>query len=657
MATYELNIQDYLRILRKRKWIIFSFVMIAFVFSFIYTSFSIPHYRSSTTVAFIQRETATNALLTEMVVWNPGDVMETASKTITSHAVMKAVGEKMGLIRSGMSDMETDAVVNSIVNEVFTKQVGNTNLITITATSLSPERAFEIAKYTSESFIEENLRTKSKQTQSVRDFVEKQLANYQQQLTQSEQALLTFKESLPLDQRTTNLEETTTLKDDPLIAGLESKLVDQKLHLNLLLQEFTEEHPAVVSLQQEISILSQTLTKEKERYLGKLRELPERQVTFARLLRNLELNKELYNKFRDRLEEVKIQQAHEVEDITIVEPPSEPYMLGTGRGKKVITGILLGLVLGLVVSFLRETLDTSIGTIEDVEEYLKIPVLGVIPHINVDQETYTIVEQHRHHWFEQLQRLIGSYEEDINMLRGRLIFSATDQSVISEAYRILQTNLQFTALDKKRTTIVFTSVGAGEGKTLSSINSAVSMAQMGKKVLLVDCDYRRPTVNKILGLPRENGLSEVVLGKNTLEENIRNVTDIMLGEISSKKILQSPGIENFHVITTGAIPLNPPSLLGSEKMSEIIREMKSKFDVVIFDSAPVLPVTDTLIMASKTDTSVLVYQSGRAARGALKRAKEQLTNIQAHVTGVVLNNIAASEMKPTATYYHYERKD
>lgn len=656
MANYELNLQDYLRILRKRKWIILSFVVIAFVFSFIYTSFSTPFYRSSTTIALVQRE-STNALLTDMMVWNPGDVMETASTSITSYAVMKAVGEKMGLVQPEMSENQVDAVVASIEGSVFAKQVGNTNLIQIVVTTTSPERSYNIAKYTAESYIDENLKTKSKQTSSVRNFVETQLKKYEDELAKSERELLAFKESLPLDQRTTDLDGISSLKDDPLIAGLESKLVDQKLQLNLLLQEFTEEHPTIVSLNQEIKILTQTLTREKERYLVKLRQLPEQQVSFARLLRNLELNKELYNKFRDRLEEVKIRQAHEVEDISIVEPPSEAYMLGTGRKKNILTGILLGAVLGLIVAFLRETLDTSIGTIEDVEDYLKIPVLGVIPYIDVDENTYMIVEQRKRRWMEQLQRLTGTYEEDINMLRGRLIFSAENQSIISEAYRILQTNLQFTALEKKFKTLVFTSVGAGEGKTLTSINSAITMAQMGKKVLLVDCDYRRPTVNKILGLHRENGMSEVILGKATLKENVLNVTDIMLGEIGSKKILQSPGIENFNVLTCGTLPLNPPSLFGSKRMNEIIEEMKKEFDVIIFDAAPVLPVTDTLILASKSDTSILVYQSGRAARSALKRAKEQLVNIDAHVTGVVLNNIAASEMKPTATYYHYERKD
>ncbi len=656
MANYELNLQDYLRILRKRKWIILSFMVISFVFSFIFSSFTTPFYRSTTTVSITQRE-STNSLLSEMMEWNPGDMMETSSTTITSYAIMKMVGKKIGLIQEDSSNSTIDAVVGMLQGEIFTKQVGNTNLIQISVTSLSSQRAFNVAKYTAESFIEYNLDIKSKQTQNVRQFVEKQLRHYEKQLALSEKELLEFKESLPLDQRTSGLGETSSLKDDPLIAGLESKLVDQKLQLSLLLQEYTEEHPEVLRLEQEIVILKQTLTKEKERYLIKLRNLPEREVVFARLLRGLELNKELYNKFRDQLEDVKIRQAHEVEDIAVVEPPSKPYMLGTGRKKNVLTGILLGLVLGLVVSFLRETLDTSIGTIEDVEDYIKLPVLGVIPHIDVDKATYMIVDEQHHKWFEQFQRLMGTYEEDINMLRGRLIFSVENQSSISEAYRILQTNLQFTALEKDHKTIIFTSVGASEGKTLTSINSAVSMAQMGKKVLIVDCDYRRPTMNKILGLPRENGLSEIILGKSTLEENIKNITDIMLGDISSKKILQSPGIENFNALSCGAIPLNPPSLLGSGRMNEIVQEMRSKFDVVIFDSAPILPVTDTLIMASKCDTSILVYQAGRAARGALKRAKEQLTNIQTHVTGVVLNNISASEMKPTQKYYHYERKD
>lgn len=656
VSNYELNLQDYLRILRKRKWIVFSFIVISFIFSYIYTSFSKPFYRSSTTIKVIQRET-TMDLLTELMVWNPGNLMETAATTLTSYNILRSVAEKMGLIKKGMSDREIDGIVAYIAQQVSSQQVGSTNLIQINVVSPTPREAVNIAKYTAESYIEDNLKMKLQQSENVRRFVESQLRHYERELVKNEEEILKFKEAFPMIAEKSQLDSLFSMKDDPMIAGLEKKLVDQKLRLSLLLQEVTKEHPDVLSLQEEIDILSNSLENEKERVRREIKDIPEKQVQFARLLRSLELNKELYTKFRDRLEEVKITQAHEVEDVSIVEPPMEPQIVGTSRTKNIVTGVLLGTIFGLVLAFLRETLDTSIGTIEDVEDYLKLPVLGVVPHIDVDKTTYMITEAKKVRLFEKFQRFARMYEEDIRLLQGRLIFSVEHQSIISEAYRILQTNLQFTALDKNKKAIVVTSVGAGEGKTLTSINSAISMAQMGKKVLLVDCDYRRPQMNKILGLPREPGLSEVILGKMPFEDCVKNVTDIMLGEIGSKTILQSPGIENFNALTCGAVPLNPPSLLGSNKMDELVKVMKENYDVVIFDCAPVLPVTDTLIMASKCDTSILVYQTGRAARGALKRAKEQLVNIHTDVSGVVLNNISASEMRPSTTYYHYERKE
>ena len=656
MAKYELNLQDYLRILRKRKSIILSFLVGSFLFSLFYTSFAVNSFRTATTIKLIQRET-TAGLLTDLLVWNPGDVMATAANTITSYNIMKVVARKMGLVNDKSNENKIAAEVAGLQGEVSAERIGSTNLIKITVTSGNKDRAYKVAKFITEAFIEDNLATKNKQSANVRQFVEEQLQRYKQALTQSERELVLYKESMPIDEPSVSMESLYSGKDHPLIAGLEAKLVDQKLKLSLLLQEFTEEHPDVVRLKDEIVRLDTQLKEIKTQYSEQVKRLPEKQMQYSQLLRNLEINKALYSKFRDRLEEVKIAQAQEVEDVSIVDPPFEPHPVGPNRRKNIFLGMVLGTMIGLVLAFLRESLDTSIGTIEDVEEHIKLPVLGVIPHIEVEHSAPPgITPYPLKGWRAKLQRLTGGFEEDIRSARQRITFSTQQKSLIAEAYRILQTNLQFTALDKKMNALVFTSVAAGEGKTLTSVNSAICMAQMGKKVLLVDCDYRRPSIHKILGLTRENGLSEVILEKYKLEDVTKNITDIIMGDLGQRDLLKLPGVENLNILTCGTIPLNPPSLLGSEKMNAVIEEMKRIYDVVIFDAAPVLPVTDTLILAAKTQFTVLVYQSGRAARGALKRAKEQLVNVGAHVGGVVLNNISASEMKPAASYYYYERE-
>lgn len=627
----------------------------SFFFSFFYTSFSKPTYRTSTTIKILQRET-TAGLLTELLVWNPGDIMATAASTITSYNIMKGVARKMGLVNEKTPESQVEGVIGSLQGEIRAERIGTTNLIRITVTASTRERALQVARYTAESFIEDNLATKNKQSSSVRQFVEDQLQRYKSALAESEQELVRYKESLPMDEKQVALEKLYTSKDDPVIAGLEAQLADKRLKLSLMLQDFTEEHPDVGVLKSDIAFVEKQLEEAKKAFAETIKDLPQKQIQYAQVLRNLEINKALFTKFRDRLEEVKITQAQAVEDVTIVDPPLEPYPVGTNRRKSIFMGVLLGTMLGLVLAFLRETLDTSIGTIEDVEEYIKLPVLGVIPHIEVEQPVGGMVETGIRKWRDKLKQLTGGLEEDIRAARQRITFTTQQKSLIAEAYRILQTNLQFTALDKNLKALVFTSVAAGEGKTLTAINSAVCMAQMGKKVLLVDADYRRPSIHKILGVSRENGLSEVILEKYTLQDSLKNITDIILGDLGSRDILKFPGVENLNILTCGTIPLNPPSLLSSEKMTSIIEEMKQRFDVVIFDSAPVLPVTDTLILAAKTQMAIMVYQTGRAARGALKRAKEQLVNVGAHVGGVVLNNIAASEMRPAASYYYYERE-
>lgn len=655
MAKYELNLQDYLRILRKRKGIIISFVVASFFFSFFYTSFSKPSYRTSSTIKILQRET-TAGLLTELLVWNPGDIMATAASTITSYNIMKGVARKMGLVSEKAPEFQVEGTIAALQGEVKAERVGQTNLIRITVTSPTRDRALHIARYTAEAFIEDNLETKNRQSTSVRQFVEEQLQRYRKTLAENEQELIRYKETLPLDERQVSLENLYSSKDDPVIAGLETQLADKRLKLSLMLQDLTEEHPDVIAIKSEIAFIEKQLEEARTKFADRIKGLPEKQIQYAQILRNLEINKTLFTKFRDRLEEVKITQAQAVEDVTIVDPPLEPYPIGPNRRKSIFLGVLLGTMLGLVLAFLRETLDTSIGTIEDVEEYIKLPVLGVIPHIEVEQPAAGMVETGIKKWRDKIRQLTGGLEEDIRSTRQRITFTTQQKGLIAEAYRILQTNLQFTALDKNLKALVFTSVAAGEGKTLTAINSAICMAQMGKKVLLVDADYRRPSIHKVLGISRENGLSEVIMEKYTLQESLKNITDIILGDLGSRDIVKFPGVENLNVLTCGTIPLNPPSLLSSEKMTSIIEEMKQLFDVVLFDSAPVLPVTDTLILSGKTQMVILVYQTGRAARGALKRAKEQLVNVGAHVGGVVLNNIAASEMRPAASYYYYERE-
>jgi capsular exopolysaccharide synthesis family protein len=193
-----------------------------------------------------------------------------------------------------------------------------------------------------------------------------------------------------------------------------------------------------------------------------------------------------------------------------------------------------------------------------------------------------------------------------------------------------------------------------EGKTTIVSNFAMTIAQIGKKVLLVDGDMRKPMINRVYGIEREPGLSDVILGNYNWDEVIKTDTDIMMGEMGMEDITTTaPGINNLNIMTSGLIPPNSTELLNSARMNEILSQMKEAYDIVLFDSTPILPSTDGVILSAKVDGVVMVYQVGQIARGALKRAKTQIDNAKANVIGVVLNGLKPETGRDYKDYGYY----
>ena len=320
-----------------------------------------------------------------------------------------------------------------------------------------------------------------------------------------------------------------------------------------------------------------------------------------------------------------------------LEPHSPINPPTTGRTAAI--GTVVGIILGLVIAFVFETLDTSIGAIEDVENFLGVPVLGIIPFIRPEEVKETLEVKHDMH-----------FEGGLPDRYTRLISHYAPKSTLAESFRTLRTAVKFLCLEKGVKTMVLTSSSAGEGKSTASTNLAITFAQIGSKTLLIEADLRKPAISKSLGIDREPGLSDVVLGNYEWKEVVRTVTDIMMGDMSMEETMLTPGFDNLNIITSGSIPPNPSEIINSQRMTEFIAQVKANYDVVIFDTAPILPATDAVILGSKTDGVIILYRVGEIARGALKRAKTQMDNIKANVLGVVLNGL-----KPEASsdYQHY----
>lgn len=216
-----------------------------------------------------------------------------------------------------------------------------------------------------------------------------------------------------------------------------------------------------------------------------------------------------------------------------------------------------------------------------------------------------------------------------------LIAKLNPRSPISEQYRTIRTNLQFSSVDKELQSIVVTSSGPSEGKSMTAANLAIVYAQQGKKVLLVDADLRKPTVHYTFRLDNFNGLSNVLVGDMTLTS-----------------VVEPGDVENLHVLTSGPIPPNPSELLASKRFQEMLEEAKQTYDIVIFDTPPVLAVTDAQILANLVDGSILVIRSKKTEIEAAQKSVDILKAANGKLLGTVLNG----REKKEHTYYYYYGK-
>lgn len=219
-----------------------------------------------------------------------------------------------------------------------------------------------------------------------------------------------------------------------------------------------------------------------------------------------------------------------------------------------------------------------------------------------------------------------------------LITLIKPSSIISEEFRTLRTNIQFSMVDKQLSTLMFTSAAPGEGKTTVASNVAIVFASQGKRVLLIDADMRNPSVHRLFNFVNHRGLT------NLLTENKTSIQDV--AHRTTKK--------NLFVLTCGLIPPNPSELLASKRMDQLIENMKKHFDLIIFDLPPILAVTDAQVMANKTDGTVFVVRDGVAEKHSLYKAKELLENVHANVIGVVYNDKKRTE-NPAYQYYGVEQ--
>lgn len=360
------------------------------------------------------------------------------------------------------------------------------------------------------------------------------------------------------------------------------------------LDELELQHEAAVSLNTQLEVAATSKT-------GRVENFAPWQVELTQLQRDRDLAAKTYIDYSEKLRDLNVRERAMAAGATVMEAALTPTApVGPGKPFQMALAVAVGLLLGLAFGFLQEMLDDRINNPDDIERLTTLPVLGAVPAFPAGQEP--------------------------------LVSGLPANSHLAEAYRSLRSSIHFAALDRPIQRLLVTSCSQGEGKTVTSLNLATAMAMEGRRVILVDADLRRPGVHRLLGRENSPGLSQILIGMQTVDQ-----------------VVQDTQVPNLRVICSGPIPPNPAELLNSPAFDATLAELSERADIVVIDSPPCVPVTDPLIISSRVDGVVLVLNVGETRRGALKHVMAQLGRARARVLGILFNRVDTAK---GAYYYH-----
>ena len=555
-----------------------------------------------------------------------------------------------------LTQLPFNATVQALRNSTRATEVGKgTNIIRLAYQSPRPHQAQEIVNTLAQVYLERSVSLKTEEASRSVEFINGQLDNFRTILDEAERNLETYKsnsgvitleeEARKLLSMMTELEKRqaetllrrqqarfayltlekalatgqeyapSVLLDDPVVASLAEKLAQTQVEKRSLLADLTENHPKVLTINETIrgyylkllntyEHLVDGLDKTTRGIKGeladleqKLKNLPEAERELARLTRQATVSADIYIFLLQKHEEARIAKAATISNINVIDPailPAQP--IKPRKKKNLLLGLLVGAMLGVGLAFFQEYLDDTINDVETAKRLLGFPLLAVIPHIR-------------------------RKEGDSGAPQRTLISHLEPKSAATEAFRSLRTAVHFSSTGLDKNLLLITSAFPGEGKTTVAANLAVIMAQTGQRICLLGCDLRRPSLHELFHFERTPGLTEVLIGDATLDEAIHQ-TDI----------------ENLSFIGSGITPPNPSELLGSSNMDQLLANLAERYDCVLLDAPPLLPVTDAALLAPKCDQTMLVIEAGGVPIKAAKRMVELLHAGNAQVAGMVFND-------------------
>lgn len=570
--------------------------------------------------------------------------------------------------------------------------IKDTRTMKVSFTSTDPSVAAAVANGIAQDFIEQSFEKKTARYTKASDWLDRSTRELKARVEQSEKALADYtrehnifslegKETLTTDKLSRLHDQETRAETDLILKGslyeeakggrtgqIPEAFIDPKtVELNKTLAEletkqaelkvtYGPKNPQVIEVNQQIDSINQQIGQSRQSLVEKLKAdydraardqqslkaalttaktqaVQENQdaIQFNILKQDVETSKSLYTEFLQKTNQANLEVAQQNSNLRLISPARVPKSpVGPHRGITILVGLSLSLTTGICLAFFLEYLDNSIKNIEDVNRYIQLPALGIIPTITTGGRKGASVSGKKKDALPS-----GDLAERQALSRTTGAVDSNSRSMAAEAYRALRTSLLLSTAGSPPKTILVASGQPGEGKTTTAVNTAISLAQLGSSVLVIDCDLRKPSVHKVFGIDHAQGISSYLSRYQPIEP-----------------LIQRLPIPNLSVIPCGPIPPNPAELISSDRMKDLIRMLTERYDHIVIDSPPLINVTDPVILSTMVDGVMLVVHGAKSTRYMVQRARQDLLNVGAKILGVVLNNIDLRN-EGYNDYYYY----
>ncbi len=688
------SLWDYWPILLRHKWTIVSAVVVALIMGTVVAFSTTPIYEAVGRIV-INREGAETAGLKNGDAGASDSyddymvAMDTQTHVLQSDAIAKLVISKLNLdsnpafaakgaaaIASEVDAQREAAMVGKFHRSLQINSIPRTRLLEIRFSSPDPVLAAKAVNSVIDTYIEQNYKTHLEATTRTSDWLAQQLSELQLKVQESQEKLVQYQKEhgiLGIDEKeniiTSKLDELNrqltaaegdrmqkesiyrlaSSGDPDLLSNLDPssplvKLRSQEADLHRQLAQasvkFEPSYPKVEELNNELAAvqadikveIARLAAKYKKDYLAALErekllraslenqkteenQLNESAIEYSLLKRDVESNRQLYEGLLQKLKEAGVMTGLRSSNVRIVDPASPPSAPSTPNiPRNLLLSLLVGLAGGVSLAFILESRDNTVHSLEQAQMITGLPSLAVIPLASRSSRSLVQVKRHR-------QTAPASAA------------AMHPKSHMAEAYRALRTSILLSRAGQSAKVLMVTSALPQEGKTTTSVNLAIVLAQRDARVLLIEGDMRRAGISEVFDFKADIGLSTVLGGNAVAEAAIRSV----------------PGVPNLSVLPAGPTPLNPSEMLASPRMRDLLANLSSQFDYLIIDTPPVLSVTDAVLVSKLADSTLLVIRAGVTGKAALRRVYDVLAHVDARVMGVILN--AADFTEPDRYYY------